>query len=258
MITSAQNSRLQRVRALLNQRKDREQAGEFVVEGVRLVEEALSAGWQARLLLYTAELSERGRGLVDSARSRGVECEGVLPQLLKAAADTETPQGILGVFAMRDLPLPASPDFLLVTDAVRDPGNLGTLLRTAAAAGVQGVLLGPGTTDPFNPKALRSGMGAHFRLPMQKMTWPAIDGLCRPATRIFLAEAGEGTPCWQADLRGPITLIVGGEAEGAGPEARALAGENITIPMPGQSESLNAAVAAAILLFEVVRQRNAR
>jgi len=256
MITSAQNPRLQHVRALLTQRKDRDHFGEFVVEGVRLVEEALAGGWQARFLLYTDELSARGQSLVESARRQNVEAEGVTTHLMKGLADTETPQGLLGVFVRRSLPFPEEPNFLVVTDALRDPGNLGTLLRTAAAAGVQGILLGPGTTDPFNPKALRSGMGAHFRLPMQKMDWPAIEALCRPATQIWLAEAAEGTPCWQADLRSPVTLIIGGEADGAGPQARALASGNITIPMPGRSESLNAAVAAAILLFEVVRQRS--
>jgi RNA methyltransferase, TrmH family len=257
MITSAHNPRLQHIRALLTQRKDRQQFGEVAVEGVRLVEEAIAASWQPRFLLYTDELSERGTAIVDASRTRGVEVEGVLPKLLKAVVDTENPQGLVGVFTMRSLPFPARPTFLLVADAVRDPGNLGTLLRTAAAAGVQGVLLAPGTADPFNPKALRSGMGAHFRLPLLTLTWEAIATACRPATHIYLAEAAQGVPCWQADLRRPVTVIVGGEAEGAGLEARALADDCITIPMPGQSESLNAAVAASILLFEVVRQRNA-
>jgi TrmH family RNA methyltransferase len=166
---------------------------------------------------------------------------------------------------MRRQPLPTELHFVLVADNLRDPGNLGPLLRTAAASGAQAALLSPGTTDAFAPKVLRAGMGAHFRLPVFHLTWDEIRAVCkepvRPAgepqrsLRIFLAEASDGTPCWDLDLRQPLTLIVGSEAEGASREALALADELITIPMPGKSESLNAAIAASILLFEIVRQR---
>ncbi len=255
MITSAQNPRIQQVRALVGQRKAREQAGEFVVEGVRLVEEALGSGWQARLLLYTRELSPRGMALLDEARAQGVEVEEVPPQLLKSSADTENPQGILAVFTRRELPLPTRPHFLLIADGIRDPGNLGTLLRSAAAAGAQAAMLPPGGADPFAPKVLRAAMGAHFRLPLREASWEQIAALVKPACQVYLAESAQGTPCWQTDLTRPLALVIGGEAEGAGPQARALADALVTIPMPGASESLNAAAAAGILLFEVVRQR---
>ncbi len=255
MITSAQNPRIQHARALIEQRKARESSGEFTVEGVRLVEEALSAQWDARLLLYTAELSARGMSLLETARQQGAEVEEVSPQLLKSLADTGTPQGILGVFARHDLPLAARLDFVVVADNVRDPGNLGALLRSAAAAGVQAVLLPPGTADAFAPKVLRAAMGAHFHLPLRRFDWDAIARLLKPACRVYLAESDEGVPLWQLDLTRPLALVIGGEAEGASPQARALADGLITIPMPGKSESLNAAVAAGVLLFEVVRQR---
>jgi TrmH family RNA methyltransferase len=255
VITSTQNPRVQHIRALVSQRKEREECGEFVVEGVRLAEEALASGWEARLVLYDAGLSARGLELVQRCRARGIPVEEAAPYVLKSAADTETPQGILGVFTRRELSLPARPDFLVVADGLRDPGNLGTLLRTAAAAGAQALLLAPGCADPFSPKVLRAGMGAHFRLPILSLDWDRLAELLKPACQVFVAQASEGTPAWQLDLRRPIALVVGGEAEGAGPQARALADGLITIPMPGRSESLNAAVAAGILLFEVVRQR---
>jgi len=258
MITSTHNPRVQQIRALLGQRKEREERGEFVVEGVRLGEEAFESGWEARLLLYTSELSARGLDLVQRWRERGVEVEEAAPHVLRSAADTENPQGILGVFARRELPLPTEPDFLVVADGLRDPGNLGALLRTSAAAGVQAVLLSSGCADAFSPKVLRAGMGAHFRLPIHSLDWDQLAGVLKPACRVYLAESDEGTPAWQLDLREPTALIVGGEAEGAGPQSRALADGCITIPMPGKSESLNAAVAAGILLFEVVRQRGSR
>lgn len=257
-ITSAQNARIQQVRALLTQRKAREAAGEFAAEGVRLVEEGLSSGWQPRLLLYAEGLSERGLRLLEPARAAGAAVEEVAPALLKSLSDTENPQGILTVFARRDFSLPQPPHFVVIADALRDPGNLGTLLRSAAAAGAQAAVLAPGTADAFAPKTLRAGMGAHFRLPVFEWTWEEIGARLRSACRFLVSESAEGVPCWQLDLTQPLALVIGGEAEGAGPQALAQADERITIPMPGQAESLNAAVAAGILLFEVVRQRSAR
>lgn len=266
-ITSAQNPRLQRVRALIEKRKQREEENAFVVEGVRLVEEALASGWQAELVLFTQDLSERGRRLVDEAAASAqdkdsprakTEIAEIPPRLMDSIAGTENPQGLLAVFTRQALPLPQTLDFVLICDNLRDPGNLGTLLRTAAAAGAQAALLSPGTADAFAPKVLRAGMGAHFRLPIRSLGWEEIRRLCKapadPLT-ILLAEAAEGRACWDVDLRRPVALMVGSEAEGASPEASALADAPITIPMPGKSESLNAAIAASILLFEVVRQR---
>jgi TrmH family RNA methyltransferase len=255
VITSAQNPRIQRVRALIARRQERDSSGEAVLEGVRLVEEALDSAWQPKLLLYTAELSPRGLELVHACRVKGLEVEEVTPALLKSTADTENPQGVLGVFARRELPLPAQLDFVVVADALRDPGNLGTLLRTCQAAGAQALFLAPGSADPYSPKVLRSAMGAHFHLPIQALDWPGIAKRVKPGCRLLLADSATGEPCWQADLAAPLALVVGSEAEGPGPEARALADGSVTIPMPGHSESLNAAVAAGILLFEVVRQR---
>lgn len=257
-LTSLQNPRIQRVRALLEKRKQRDEEHAFVVEGVRLVEEGLSAGWQPELVLFTDQLSERGQQVVRGFTGQGAEIYEIPGRLMDAITGTETPQGLLAVFAQRSLPLPEPLDFVLIADNLRDPGNLGTLLRTAAAAGAQAVLLSPGSTDAFAPKVLRAGMGAHFRLPVQHMSWGAIRGLCkdRPAPlRILLAEAAEGAACWDMDLRQPVALMVGSEAEGASREAMEIADAPVSIPMPGKSESLNAAVAASILLFEIVRQR---
>ncbi len=153
--------------------------------------------------------------------------------------------------------LPDRLDFLLVADELRDPGNLGTLLRSASAAGVQAVALTPGTTDAFNPKVVRAGMGAHFRLPVVNLDWLHIRSLAEERSlRLYLADAQGGRPGWQLDLRAPVGLVVGGEAEGASRAARKFVDDIITIPMPGHIESLNAAIAGSILLFEVVRQRN--
>jgi TrmH family RNA methyltransferase len=233
--------------------KERHDAKAFVAEGVRLVEEALAAGWPMQFILYTPGLGERGRELVKKLEAKRLVVEQVSDTLMNSITETENSQGILAVLDYSLFSIPQSLNFALIPDSIRDPGNLGTLLRTAAAAGVQAVFLPPETTDVFAPKVVRAGMGAHFRLPTHTLTWEEIRKVTK-SLKVYLADM-EGSPCWQTDFRLPLALIVGGEAEGATEEARKLADLSVSIPMPGKAESLNAGVAGAILMFEVVRQR---
>jgi len=256
MITSSQNSKIKLIRALLGRAKERRTAEAFVVEGVRLVEEAVSSNWGFQFALYDETLSERGKSQVEGLKSHGVDVEMVSESLMKSLSETETPQGILAVLTDSRLPIPDSPNFILIPDQIRDPGNLGTLLRTAGATGVQAVLIPPETTDAFAPKVVRSGMGAHFRLPIHSMTWDEIKQISKSANLfVYLADM-DGRSCWETDLRQPLALIIGGEAEGASEQARKSANEQISIPMMGKMESLNAGVAGSVLMFEVVRQRS--
>ncbi|HKJ39826.1 MAG TPA: RNA methyltransferase [Anaerolineales bacterium] len=254
VITSSQNSKLKLVRTLMGRAKERREANAFVVEGVRLIEEAVNAGWQFQFALYSDGLSERGQTLVETLSTNNIEVDEVAGDLLQKLSDTETPQGILAVLELTNLPIPNSPNFILIPDQIRDPGNLGTLLRTAAATGVQVIFLPPETTDVFSPKILRAGMGAHFRLPIHSMTWEEIKTQTKDM-QILLADM-DGTSCWETDLRKPLAIIIGGEAAGASDEAQRLASQNISIPMAGNVESLNAGVAGSVLMFEVVRQRS--
>ncbi|HMR97923.1 MAG TPA: RNA methyltransferase [Anaerolineales bacterium] len=255
MITSAQNSKIKLVRALLGRAKERREAGMFVVEGVRLIEEAVKGDWRLETVLFDESLSERGKSQVEGLRSRGVDVEEVSESLMKSLSETETPQGILAVLKFTELPIPNNLNFVLIPDQIRDPGNLGTLLRSAAATGVQAVLLPPETTDAFAPKVLRAGMGAHFRVPIREMGWEEIHDVCKlSGLQVWVADM-DGKSCWEMDLKQPFALIIGGEAEGASDEARKLATQKISIPMAGNVESLNAGVAGSVLMFEVVRQR---
>ncbi len=261
MITSAHNPHIQWLRKLQTQAKARRVEGAFVLEGVRLAEEALQAGWPALLVLHNETLSERGQAVVAAFAQRGVPVEQATQAAFKAASDTETPQGLLVALKLQPLPLPGNLDFVLIPDGVRDPGNLGTLLRTAASAGAQAVLLPPGTADAYAPKVLRAAMGAHFRLAVHALEWAEIRQIVQAPEhpqQVYLADAAQGLPYTQADLTQPLALIVGGEATGASEQAIDLTGQRLHIPMPGGMESLNAAVAAAILMFEVVRQRTIR
>ena len=255
MITSNQNSKVKLVRALLGRAKERREEGMFVIEGVRLVEEAANRDWRFETVLYDDSLSERGKSQVESLKSKGIEVEEISTDLMKSISETETPQGILAILQFSNLLISTPLDFVLIPDQIRDPGNLGTLLRSAAATGVQAVLLPPETTDAFAPKVLRAGMGAHFRVPIREMGWDEIHDVCKLAGLQVLVADMEGKSCWEMDLKQSLALIVGGEAEGASEQARKLATQKISIPMAGNVESLNAGVAGSVLMFEVVRQR---
>jgi RNA methyltransferase, TrmH family len=256
LITSSQNTKLKLVRALLGRAKERREAGAFVAEGVRLVEEAVNANWPFQFVLYDETLSERGMLNVKHLISLGVDCEMLASNLMKSLSDTETSQGLLAVLPFTNLPITNHPNFILIPDQIRDPGNLGTLIRSAAAAGVQSVLLPPETTDAFAPKVVRAGMGAHFRVPIISMTWEEIEQVGRSeGLKVYLADM-DGVSCWETDLRKPLMLIVGSEAEGASEAARKLVTQKISIPMSGWVESLNAGVAGSVLMFEALRQRS--
>jgi len=255
MISSPQNAKVKLTRALTRGSRSRREAGAFVAEGVRLMEEALASDWPVQFALYGGELSQRGRDLVARIKGRGIEADEISAKLLVSLSETETSQGVLGVLANQKSQPQRGMDSVLIADAIRDPGNLGTLLRTAEGAGFDGVFLAPGTTDVFSPKVVRAGMGAHFRVPLFEVKWEEIK--VQAATyrwNVYLADM-LGTSCWEGTFRHPLALIIGGEAQGASDAARRLASEAVSIPMHGKAESLNAAVAGSLLMFEVSRQR---
>jgi TrmH family RNA methyltransferase len=260
VIKSPKNPTIQHIRRLQSRPKSRREAGQFVLEGRRLVADALDAGRVPDEVLYSSaaesevfDLLERCRALTKGTGQRLIPTP-VSEAAMQAASDTQTPQGILAVLQIASLPLPQQPTFLLILDAVRDPGNLGAILRTAAAAGVEGVLLGPGCADPFSPKVVRAGMGAHFRLAVHSLPWEAISA-ASGGLQLFLADAGASLAYTAGDFRPPCALIIGGEAHGPGAAAKKLPATGLHIPMPGKMESLNAAMAAGILIYEVLRQR---
>jgi TrmH family RNA methyltransferase len=261
-ITSLHNERLKQVRGLQTQARARRQEGLIVVEGVRLIEDALDCGLEPVYVLYLDDEVTRGRPaayLFARLEAEGVFRLSVTPAVMKAASDVEAPPGILAVLPMPNLPIPAAPTLVLALDGMQNPGNLGSALRAAAAAGVDLVLLAPDTVDPFNPKALRGGMGAHFRLPLLRLDWAAIVAGYGGLAGYVAAVEGE-TVYSDVDWTRPSLLIVGGEAHGAGAQARRLAAKAVAIPMATRpmaprTESLNATTAAAVILFEARRQR---
>lgn len=251
MLTSFQNPKIQRVRSLLAQKKERQLQKAFICEGIRLAEEAALHNQQPSLALFSSALSERGKKVLAACDCEQVE---VAPDLLNRISDTETSQGILLVLPFPELSLPSKLDFCLVLDGIQDPGNLGTILRAAAAFGVQSIFYTPGTVDPYSPKVVRSAMGAHFKLPIQEADTEKIKELAQK-TRLYLTDVEDGIPCWGADLRQPVSMVIGSEAFGVSDAVRAVPHQKLLIPMPGDMESLNAAMSASILLYEISRQR---
>lgn len=253
MISSLANTKVKYVRRLQAEKRFRLKENVFVVEGTRWITELIQLAQVPVIVFYTDEWLNTAANEIILQQLAGTK-QAVTEQVMQAMSDTQTPPGILAVLPVYPLPWPERPSFLLILDQVSNPGNLGTILRTAGAAGVEGVILGPGCVDAYNPKAVRGGMGAHLRLPIQMAAWPKIEQMVRGMS-VWLAAA-DGTIAYTAvPWTQPSALIVGGEAGGAGSQAHKLATAPIAIPMHAATESLNAAVAAAVILFEATRQR---
>ena len=254
MITSASNNRLKLVRGLFERTKVRKTERQFVLDGYRLVKDACETHILPETVLYRADMeddSEIGI-LLGQLAELNVDCIAVEPNIYNAISDTQTPQGILAVMNWVDLSPREPLDFVLVLDQMSNPGNLGSALRTATAVGVSAVILAPDSVDPYNPKVVRGAMGAHLRLPILQWEWSHIAEL---PLRFVVADASGSTNMYDYNWTQPSGLIIGGEAHGPQSEAHALAKEIISIPMQ-DGESLNATVAASVILYEAYRQRH--
>jgi TrmH family RNA methyltransferase len=242
-IESPQNRHFKEWKKLLR-RKGREKAGLYLVEGEHLVAEALKEKGVVKALIFDAS-----RTPPELPGAEDVAAFSLSAPLFKELCATEAPQGVLAVCAVTDDKLPEDARRFLLIDAVRDPGNLGTLIRTADAAGLDAVILGPGTVDPYNDKVLRSAQGSHFHLPVRSA----------PLSEIIPALQARGIPVYGTSLAGadlggwgPVeafALLVGNEADGVDPVLLAMTDANVRIPMYGRAESLNVAVAAGILMY---------
>lgn len=269
MIESPANPTVKALR-LLSTSKGRRDQERFLVEGIRLIEDGLASGELPITCLYNYDLvgrTERGRTLLKKLSVANVTVLEATERAIEAASDTPHPQGIVAAFRLRSLDAPLKSDgsaLAVVCDAVQDPGNLGTLLRSAEAAGAIGVWLTPGCVDAYSPKVVRAAMGAHFRLPIFSSTWPEIptemEKLGIPPANLYATEAGADTPYDEVDWTSPSALVISNEAHGLSQDAREAvkSARFIGIPMSGHTESLNAAVAGSVILFEAARQRRVR
>ncbi len=256
---SAGNARV-REAAKLRQKKFRRESGCVLIEGARLVADALASGANISDRFCTQAFRESDCGTAIRICT-GSDCTTITDAAAAKLSDTQTPQGVFAVveFAPKTLAdVELGIDALvLVADGISDPGNLGTMVRSAAALGACCVVASGDSCDVLNPKCVRATMGAVFRIPVVCGAELAdVAGLLKErGLCIAAAVAREGRPAWQVDLERPAALLIGSEAEGLSKEALALADELITIPMHHGAESLNAAASAAALLYEAARQR---
>jgi TrmH family RNA methyltransferase len=272
-ITSPANPRIMQVRELQTT-KGRKKSGLSFMEGPHLFEVLLASGLLPEEIYFQPELLERtpeGRSLLarllhpDELLARVPRLE-VSERVSEALSDAQTSQGVLCVISLAQF-APAQLEkrrvrmtrpALLILDDLADPGNLGTILRTALAADVEAVLLTPHCADSYSPKVLRAAAGAHVALPVwPDLSWSEIaqrvEQHCK-RERVLVAEAGSQFPYHAENLAQPFALIIGNEAHGPSPQARQFAAHTISIPLANDVESLNAAMATGIILFEAVRQ----
>jgi TrmH family RNA methyltransferase len=278
-ITSPDNDKAKFVRLLQNKR-DRYASRHFLIEGVRLVKEALKAETLPTYTLFEPEAlrkTESGRGLLLRLNELMEEKKGVFPvidKIIASVSDTVTPQGVAAAMPFLSWPDEkfAEKRLHIILDGLQDPGNLGTILRSAWGAGNAAVWLLENSVDLYSPKVVRAGMGSHFYVPARlDQKWPdLLKNLKKLGVKqIFLAEGevtetGEGRASYrrlpsvnyyEVNWNEPVAVIIGNEAHGASREGWQAASNLVHVPMPGGAESLNAAIAASLIIFEALRQQ---
>lgn len=257
-IGSPQNDRVKHWASLLA-KKNRDREGQFIIEGVHLIQEAVKTGAQVLQIVYDEE-----RGVpaeLEDIASKGHPGEWISASkaVMGKCTGTDTPPPVFAVLRKPDMPaeeLYSSASLVIALDGVRDPGNVGTIIRSADAAGADAVVLGQGCVDLYNPKTVRSTMGSLFHLPIIQGELTEMLPKARAAGAKAIGTSLQADhSCYGYDWTQPTWLLMGSESEGLSPEVRALVDESVIIPMEGGAESLNVAMATTVLLFEAMRQR---
>jgi len=258
MLTSLQNPLVKQLRKL-QQAKERQHQQQFLLEGTHLIQEALAVGYPLQTVCHTEDWQARYPDLWQQVSQQAARVEPVSPAVLAAIATTVHPDGVVAVASLgqRPLPVPTRPKLGLLVDRLQDPGNLGSLIRTGGAAGAEGIWLSPDSVDPHHPKVLRASAGQWFRLPLSVVSdWrSAIGDWQAQGIQIVATCPTASLTYWQADFRSPTLILLGNEGAGLSADLVALADRQVQIPHFGPVESLNVAIVAALMLYEVQRQR---
>ena len=259
-ISSRQNPLVKRLRDLA---RDRADGDEVLLDGPHLVQEALDAGLDLRVAVFAADAAlGRLAPLAAACASRGARVVTAPAGVLLMMSPVKQPAGVVALARLKGATIQeaiatGAPPLLLLLDHVQDPGNVGAIVRAAEACGATAVIAGPGTADPFGWKALRGSMGSAFRLPIAVTNelHRAVDAARAAGLRIFATVPRGGTPLASAAFDGPSAVLLGGEGQGLGADLLDRADEEVTIPMRPPVESMNVAIAAALVLYEASRLR---
>ncbi|WP_252229237.1 RNA methyltransferase [Clostridium sp. ZBS15] len=239
----------------LKERKNRNKINKYVIEGFRLVNEAIKANLDIDYLILTEVGYEKLDNYIDKNNIENKKVYCIADNLFKDLTSTENPQGIIAIVKMENKNLDFQGDFYLFCDKVQDPGNLGTIIRTAHAAGVNGIILSKGTVDIYNEKTIRSTMGSSFYMPIYyDDDFSLIKSLKKDGFKLIVTSLESSKDFFKEDLKGKTILTVGNEGNGVSDEVLDLADRRVKIPMPGGAESLNVAIATSIIIYEKVRQ----
>ena len=261
-ITSIRNPLIKEYLSLAESRKRRHSAGKLALEGPHLLREALAAGLIPEAVFYTASYLD-DHSIAELLASLPPETKqvSIAPAVFKRLARTETPREVAAVVRYReksvDCVLRQGLTLGLFLDRIQDPGNLGTMIRTSAAAQAGAVFLSPGCADPYSPKVLRSTAGAVFHIKLAEAREPVrfIEQLKKNGFQVIAAQPGASVRYWEPDYRRPLVLMIGNESDGLAPQLLTAADIAVSVPQPGLPTSLNAAVAAGIILYEIIKQR---
>lgn len=261
MITSAQNKLIKEVKALARKR-ERTKTGLFVAEGLRFVKSAIDVNAEIEYILYSESIyrTDEGSQLVKNLESTHKKVMEIDEKLMIELSDTQSPQGIIALVKQPKYTwenILKKNGFIIILDRLQDPGNLGTIIRTADAAGADGMILTKGSVDVYNPKVLRSTMGSIFELPvLEGLVWDEIETVLTENNYNLYATALEDSVDYDApDYKQASALIIGNEANGISSQILDAVKTKVKIPIVGSAESLNAGVAAAVMMYEVLRQK---
>lgn len=260
LITSSSNRLIKDMKSL-HKKKDRWNKKEFFIEGVRSIEQCIKSGVKIKRIFYSTELlNEDGEELLESFSSNNYEMYEVTKSIFKEISDTDNPQGMLAVVSFNEHKLEdvfKSDNFFIILDRVQDPGNLGTIIRTADAFGANGVIVTSGCVDVYNPKVIRSTMGSIFQVPIVHISdiTEAIVLLKEKGVITISSSLNTEKYLFDIDLKVDLALVIGNEANGISKEVIDISNELVKIPMTGSAESLNAAIASGVIMYEVLRQR---
>lgn len=259
-ITSSKNKLIKEIKSLYR-KKGRQKQKSFLIEGIKIIEEAIENEYPIKHIIYTDYLMESEEGRKFFSKIEGFESLIYVPEnIFKEISDTENPQGIIGVSNIVSRNIEEiymnTKKSLLFLDGIQDPGNMGTIIRTADAFSMDGIIIREGSVDPYNPKVIRSTMGSIFRMPLYYSKGiDELEKLKSKGVNIYSTALGGSIPIYSVDFKEDFVLIIGNESKGASEEVFSLSDKLIKIPMTGKAESLNAAVAASIIMYEVMKQR---
>ncbi len=256
-IQSKDNSLIKEIKKL-KEKKYRAEKNQFIVEGFRFVEEALKSKFEVNMVFISESSKERWNSFnLELKLQQNTKVYWITNQILKLISSTETPQGIVAVVKNKNIDVEYKNGFYVLVDKIQDPGNVGTIIRTAHASGALGVIVTKGTADIYNEKTLRSTMGSIFHVPIIEDPYlSSVQRLKENGFNLIVSSLDTDKNFYDINLKEKAIIVVGNEGNGVSEELINLADVKVKIPMPGNAESLNVSVAASIMMFEAVRQKS--